>query len=51
MVYERCLQGEVWDDVHQIKVARAFGMLEEWVGENDGWYVKAAVRFVEGFQG
>ncbi|KAB8239575.1 uncharacterized protein BDW43DRAFT_295968 [Aspergillus alliaceus] len=29
----------------------AFGMLKEWFGENDGWYLKATVRFVEEFQG
>ncbi|KAB8223385.1 hypothetical protein BDV33DRAFT_228533 [Aspergillus novoparasiticus] len=35
-VYERCLEG---------------GMLEEWKNEKDGWCLRAAVSFLEGFRG
>ncbi|KAB8078313.1 hypothetical protein BDV29DRAFT_152842 [Aspergillus leporis] len=50
-VCERCVEGEVWDDAHRVKVVRAFRMLGEWDGEKDGWYLRAAVRFVEEFRG
>ncbi|OGM40087.1 hypothetical protein ABOM_011406 [Aspergillus bombycis] len=50
-VYERCLDGEFGEDVHVVKVVRAFRMLEEWKNERDGWCLRAAVSFVEGFRG
>lgn len=50
-VYKRCLEGEFWGDAHVIKVVRAFRMLEEWKNERDGWCLRAAVSFLEGFRG
>ncbi|KAE8344110.1 hypothetical protein BDV24DRAFT_172043 [Aspergillus arachidicola] len=50
-VYERCLEGESWGDAHVVKVVRAFRMLEEWKNEKDGWCLRAAVSFLEGFRG
>ncbi|OOO14172.1 protein of unknown function DUF4243 [Aspergillus oryzae] len=50
-VYGRCLEGEFWGDAHVVKVVRAFRMLEEWKNEKDGWCLRAAVSFLEGFRG
>ncbi|KNG86171.1 hypothetical protein ANOM_005535 [Aspergillus nomiae NRRL 13137] len=50
-VYERCLEEGFGEDVHVIKVVRALRMLEEWKNETDGWCLRAAVSFVEGFRG
>ena len=50
-VVEQTLTNEWSLDSHYVKVVRALKVGEELYGEKDGWYLKAALDFVDRFNG
>lgn len=50
-VQEKALTGKWSLDSHYVKVVRALKFGADMYGEKDGWYLKAAVRFITDFHG
>lgn len=50
-VRNKALTGELSLDAHYVKVIRALKVGAEVWGEKEGWYLKAAVKFIDEFRG